>query len=626
MMGLWFSSVKLLKSNAALMFLDAALLSASVYLSLVTVNEDINAGRLLIFGLFVFLTICILAIGRVYNAIIGHTGRHTMVLIFILLFMSTVVLTLIVYSLLPFKNELIFIFAYFFISYILIAGSRVLLRFFLDSYRVKAKNIVEIVIYGAGIAGIQILSALKLENKYQPVCFIDDDVKLIGKVIGGLSIYGPDKLENLVKDNESIEVWVAIPSMSEIERNELLYRLGTYSNKIKLLPSLTDLSSNHVGLSDLKNIEIDDLLGRNVVPPIPELLEYCITDKSVLITGGGGSIGSELSVQALNLGPKKIILIDSSEFNLYSIEQKLLEKYDDVYIEETVVFLLCNVLDYGRVSKIINLYSVDTVYHAAAYKHVPLVESNPFEASKNNIIGTYNVAKSSIENNVSNFVLISTDKAVRPTNIMGASKRTAEIMVQLLASLIKNKSTKLCMVRFGNVLGSSGSVVPKFRKQIEAGGPVTVTHPDVIRYFMTIPEAAQLVMQAGSLADGGDIFILDMGEQVSIYGLAKRMIELSGNVVNESGGVHGGIDIEFTGLRPGEKLFEELLISKNDISTRHPKIRKAQDLVNEDLDINYLLKQLDSIISESDIDGLVDFFDRIVDGYVSSDKLKTLKL
>lgn len=625
-MGLWFSSVKLLKSNAALMFLDAALLSASVYLSLVTVNEDINAGRLLIFGLFVFLTICILAIGRVYNAIIGHTGRHTMVLIFILLFMSTVVLTLIVYSLLPFKNELIFIFAYFFISYILIAGSRVLLRFFLDSYRVKAKNIVEIVIYGAGIAGIQILSALKLENKYQPVCFIDDDVKLIGKVIGGLSIYGPDKLENLVKDNESIEVWVAIPSMSEIERNELLYRLGTYSNKIKLLPSLTDLSSNHVGLSDLKNIEIDDLLGRNVVPPIPELLEYCITDKSVLITGGGGSIGSELSVQALNLGPKKIILIDSSEFNLYSIEQKLLEKYDDVYIEETVVFLLCNVLDYGRVSKIINLYSVDTVYHAAAYKHVPLVESNPFEASKNNIIGTYNVAKSSIENNVSNFVLISTDKAVRPTNIMGASKRTAEIMVQLLASLIKNKSTKLCMVRFGNVLGSSGSVVPKFRKQIEAGGPVTVTHPDVIRYFMTIPEAAQLVMQAGSLADGGDIFILDMGEQVSIYGLAKRMIELSGNVVNESGGVHGGIDIEFTGLRPGEKLFEELLISKNDISTRHPKIRKAQDLVNEDLDINYLLKQLDSIISESDIDGLVDFFDRIVDGYVSSDKLKTLKL
>jgi len=433
-----------------------------------------------------------------------------------------------------------------------------------------------VMIYGAGEAGRQLAAAMANSHEMRVVGFLDDDERLYGQVLNGLRIYGPDDLEGLVLSLQISDVLLALPSISRHRRNEILSQMLHAKVSVRTLPSVSDLAQGRVTISDLRELDIDDLLGREPVTPDTLLLGKNTTDKVVLVTGAGGSIGSELCRQILKIGPAILLLVEQSEFALYQIHQELqakLANQPDSSIR--LVPLLASVRDEERMREIMSTWKPQTVYHAAAYKHVPLVEHNPAEGIKNNVLGTLTAARAAAEQGVADFVLISTDKAVRPTNIMGASKRLAEMVLQALAA--DSSGTRFSMVRFGNVLGSSGSVVPKFRQQIRDGGPVTVTHADITRYFMTIPEAAQLVIQAGAMAMGGDVFVLDMGQPVKIMDLATRMIELSGLTVRDEENPDGDIGIEVTGLRPGEKLYEELLIGDNPKSTSHPRIMKAHE-------------------------------------------------
>jgi FlaA1/EpsC-like NDP-sugar epimerase len=391
----------------------------------------------------------------------------------------------------------------------------------------------------------------------QVVAFLDDDDRLHGHVLNGLPIHSPMDLRGLVEMQGVRTVLLGIPSLSRRRRNEILSQVRNAHVAVRTLPSVTDLAQGKVSISDLRELDIDDLLGREPVMPNHLLLSKNNFNKVVLITGAGGSIGSELCRQILAIGPEKLLLVELSEFALYAIHQELEQRLSGK--KTVLVPLLASVQDKDRMHEIMSTWHPDTVYHAAAYKHVPLVEHNPAEGVKNNVMGTLRTAQAAAENGVADFVLISTDKAVRPTNIMGASKRLAEMVLQALAAT--QSGTKFSMVRFGNVLGSSGSVVPKFRQQIRDGGPITLTHPEITRYFMTIPEASQLVIQAGAMAKGGEVFVLDMGESVKIMDLARRMIELSGLTVKDEQNPDGDIEIEITGLRPGEKLYEELLIN-----------------------------------------------------------------
>jgi FlaA1/EpsC-like NDP-sugar epimerase len=412
-----------------------------------------------------------------------------------------------------------------------------------------------------------------------------------------------------------------MPSIGRKRRNEILSDMRSAHVSVRTLPSVTDLAQGKVSISDLRELDIDDLLGRESVVPNHILLSKNIVNKVVLVTGAGGSIGSELCRQILSVGPESLLLIEQTEFALYAIHQELEEKLADSRTK--LVPLLASVQDDQRMHEIMSTWKPDTVYHAAAYKHVPLVEHNPAEGIKNNVLGTLKAAKAAAENGVADFVLVSTDKAVRPTNIMGASKRLAEMVLQALAAnqSLSKGSTKFTMVRFGNVLGSSGSVVPKFRQQIRDGGPITLTHPEITRYFMTVPEAAQLVIQAGAMAKGGDVFVLDMGESVKIIDLARRMIELSGLTLKDDQNPDGDIGIEVTGLRPGEKLYEELLIGDNPKPTSHPRIMKA----NEDFiawsDLEAKLGSLEVALNVNDVSLIRAMMQQLVAGYTPSDAI-----
>jgi FlaA1/EpsC-like NDP-sugar epimerase len=430
-----------------------------------------------------------------------------------------------------------------------------------------------VLIYGAGSAGRQLAAALANSEEMQVVAFIDDDPTLQGSVLNGKQIYGPDDLSQRIDDLEVADLLLAIPSASRQRRNEIIDSLASNQVSVRTLPGVADLAHGKVTVNDLRELDIDDLLGRDAVAPNQLLLAKNIADKTVLVTGAGGSIGSELCRQILALRPTALVLVEQGEYNLYAIEQDLLARRAGVAM--LIAPLLASVQDEKRIDQILCEWKPDTIYHAAAYKHVPLVEHNPAEGVRNNVLGTFNVAQLAEKHGVSDFVLISTDKAVRPTNVMGATKRLAEMVLQAMAA--ESGNTRFSMVRFGNVLGSSGSVVPLFRKQIKEGGPVTVTHDQVTRYFMTIPEAAQLVIQAGAMAKGGEVFVLDMGSPVRIVDLAARMIELSGLTVRDEANPEGDIEIRVTGLRPGEKLFEELLIGDNPEDTAHPLIMKAHD-------------------------------------------------
>lgn len=460
--------------------------------------------------------------------------------------------------------------------------------------RQRVEKRQRIAIYGAGKAGVQLAMALSSSPEYQVLAFFDDDEDLHGAELFGLRIHSPLKAEQVIARFELQGLILAVPSASRTRRREIIQEFEKFGLALKTLPGMAELVGGKVRVEDLREVGIEDLLGRDAVPPNEDLLGKCIEGKVVMITGAGGSIGSELCRQILLRRPLKLVLFEVSEFALYKIEQELLQ----FGIGSKIVSVLGDVKDREHVKKIMKEHAVQTVYHAAAYKHVPLVEWNVAAGVQNNVFGTLNTAIAAMESQVENFVLISTDKAVRPTNVMGASKRLAELVLQAFAlDGNKMKGTRFCMVRFGNVLGSSGSVVPLFREQIRRGGPVTVTHPEVTRFFMTIPEAAQLVLQAGSMdlndGRGGDVFVLDMGTPIKIVDLAEKMISLSGLTIKGANNVDGDIEIAFTGLRPGEKLYEELLIGDNVLSTNHPRIMRAEESYIPWLELSEGLKQLD---------------------------------
>ncbi len=483
--------------------------------------------------------------------------------------------------------------------------------------RLKESKLPKAIIYGAGQAGRQLSIALEDNDTFKVVGFIDDDPSKSGRVLRGKPIFLAEKLEFLVNIKNIKYLFLALPKMQPAKRTQIIEKVSKYNLLIRTLPILSDLAKVNIVKSDLVELEIDDLLGREKVEPDKALMQKNIKSKVVLVTGAGGSIGSELCRQIINIRPKKILLLDANEFSLYSILNELETLQNDLDLE--IVPILASIQNREKISILLNTWKPDTIYHAAAYKHVPIVEQNLAEGLKNNVFGTFVIAEESIKSKVSNFVFISTDKAVRPTSVMGASKRLGEMILQALYDKKSSKEiTKFSMVRFGNVLDSSGSVIPKFRKQIKDRMPITLTHPDVSRYFMTIQEAAELVIQASAMSDGGDVFVLDMGDSVKIIDLAKKMVNLSGLKLKEENSKEGDISIEITGLRPGEKLYEELLIGNNASLTIHPKIFRAkEDFLNWEI-LNPYLINLEKAISDNDSRKIIKILEKIVSGYKPS--------
>jgi FlaA1/EpsC-like NDP-sugar epimerase len=496
-----------------------------------------------------------------------------------------------------------------------IGASRAVARIWLgDQYQAVLKQAgrAKVLIYGAGTSGRQLVGAVANSPEMQVVGFLDDDDRLSGHVLNGQPIYSPEDLDNLVATLNVNVVLLAMPNLSRRRRNTILARIRLARVAVRTLPSMADMVHGKVSFSDLRDLDIDDLLGRETVMPNHILLAKSTRNKVVIVTGAGGSIGSELCRQILVLSPSKLLMIDQSEFALYAIHQELLSSFPDK--ELSLIPLLGSVKDNDRMQEIMTTWHPDTLYHAAAYKHVPMVEHNVAEGVKNNVFGTLCTAKAALHHGVSDFVLVSTDKAVRPTNIMGASKRLSEIVLQSLADT--DTKTNFSIVRFGNVLDSSGSVVPKFRQQIRGGGPITLTHLDITRYFMTIAEASQLVIQAGAMAKGGDVFVLDMGQPVKIYDLAQKMIELSGLALRDDQNPDGDIEIEVIGLRPGEKLYEELLIGENPKLTSHSRVMKAHEEFLPWTQLEDDLRTLEMLLNVNDVGAIRTMMKTLVPGYM----------
>ncbi|PTT24968.1 nucleoside-diphosphate sugar epimerase/dehydratase [Pseudomonas sp. HMWF021] len=536
-----------------------------------------------------------------YRAVMRYFGNDALIAIIKAVTLSSLILGVVVYWYSNHQNVVprSIIFNYWWLSLIMIGGLRLAMRqYFLGDWFSAAQHVPftsrddglpRVAIYGAGAAGNQLVAALRMGRVMRPVAFIDDDSGIADRVISGLQVYKPKHIQQMIDNTGAQEILLAIPSSNRGRRREILGFLEGFPLHVRSVPGFMDLASGRVKVDDIQEVDIADLLGRDAVPAQPDLLEHCITGQSVLVTGAGGSIGSELCRQILILRPKTLLLFEHSEFNLYSIQSELEQRIARESLSIRLLPILGSVRNQAKLLDVMKSWHVDTVYHAAAYKHVPMVEHNIAEGVMNNVIGTLNTAQAALQAGVANFVLISTDKAVRPTNVMGSTKRLAELTLQALSrelapvlfgdsmNVSRVNKTRFTMVRFGNVLGSSGSVIPLFHKQIKSGGPLTVTHPKITRYFMTIPEAAQLVIQAGSMGLGGDVFVLDMGEPVKIVELAEKMIHLSGLSVRSEKNLHGDISIEFTGLRPGEKLYEELLIGDNVSATQHPMIMCANE-------------------------------------------------
>jgi len=489
-----------------------------------------------------------------------------------------------------------------------IGGLRVVARALLGG-RVN-DNKKRVLVYGAGDAGVQLVSALEYASEYRPVGLIDDSKELQGHQIRGLTIYSISDIYSVIDKLKVDEVLIAMPSASHTKRLDIINTLEPYPILVRMLPGVAELAQGKISIGDLREVSIKDLLGRDVVDANKELLGKNITNKTVVVTGAGGSIGSELCRQIVFLKPKALILYEMSELALYTIEKEI----SNIGIHSLDIYpVLGSVNNKARLSNVFKRFDVDTIYHAAAYKHVPMVEFNNTEGVDNNIFGTLNCAQAAIESGVETFVLISTDKAVRPTNTMGATKRSAELILQALSA--KQSGTKFTMVRFGNVLGSSGSVIPLFRQQIKDGGPVTVTDENMVRYFMMIPEAVELVIQAGAMGTGGDVFVLDMGKPVRIDDLAKKMIRLSGLEVKDESNPDGDIEIKYTGLRPGEKLYEELLIGDNVSDTDNPLIMRAQEDMLAWDDLEPILNDLQIAITGCDQKKLRELLIQIVPGF-----------
>jgi FlaA1/EpsC-like NDP-sugar epimerase len=567
------------------------------------IDDMINPIRM---HLWLFLSAPLIAIPLfvrfgMYRAVMRYFGNDALIAIIKAVSLSSLILALVVYW---YSNHQTvvprsIIFNYWWLSLVTIGGLRLAMRqYFLGDWFTAAQHVPftsrdnglpKVAIYGAGAAGNQLVAALRMGRLMRPVAFIDDDASISDRVISGLQVYKPKNIQRMIDVTGAEEILLAIPSSNRGRRREILGFLEGFPLHVRSVPGFMDLASGRVKVDDIQEVDIADLLGRDAVPAQGDLLERCIVGQSVLVTGAGGSIGSELCRQILSLRPTTLLLFEHSEFNLYSILSELEQRVVRESLSVNILPILGSVRNQPKLLDVMKTWSVDTVYHAAAYKHVPMVEHNIAEGVLNNVIGTLSTAQAALQVGVANFVLISTDKAVRPTNVMGSTKRLAELTLQALsrelapvlfgdrANVSHVNKTRFTMVRFGNVLGSSGSVIPLFHKQIKSGGPLTVTHPKITRYFMTIPEAAQLVIQAGSMGQGGDVFVLDMGEPVKIVELAEKMIHLSGLSVRSDKNPHGDIAIEFTGLRPGEKLYEELLIGDNVVATQHPMIMSANE-------------------------------------------------
>lgn len=574
-----------------------------------------------------------------YRAVMRYFGNDALIAIIKAVSLSSLVLGVVVYWYSNHQNVVprSIIFNYWWLSLIMIGGLRLAMRqYFLGDWFSAAQHVPftnredglpKVAIYGAGAAGNQLVAALRMGRVMRPVAFIDDDSGIAGRVISGLQVYKPKHIQQMIDNTGAQEILLAIPSSNRGRRREILGFLEGFPLHVRSVPGFMDLASGRVKVDDIQEVDIADLLGRDTVPAQGDLLEHCIKGQSVLVTGAGGSIGSELCRQILTLRPTTLLLFEHSEFNLYNILSELEQRVARESLSTRLLPILGSVRNQDKLLDVMKSWHVDTVYHAAAYKHVPMVEHNIAEGVLNNVIGTLNTAQAALQAGVANFVLISTDKAVRPTNVMGSTKRLAELTLQALSrelapvlfgettNVSRVNKTRFTMVRFGNVLGSSGSVIPLFHKQIKSGGPLTVTHPKITRYFMTIPEAAQLVIQAGSMGQGGDVFVLDMGEPVRIVELAEKMIHLSGLSVRSEKNLHGDISIEFTGLRPGEKLYEELLIGDNVAATQHPMIMSAnEDYLSWDV-LKIKLTELLSAVDQDDYARVRQLLRDTVSGY-----------
>ena len=582
------------KKRIISLVIDTILIITSFFFAYWTRLGEITAfdNHQIWFALIGTLIVTLIAFVKLglYRAVLRYISFKALAMIAIGALISSISLVLFSFfidSFIPRTVPLI----YFSYVFLLCGGVRMLVRYYIGLLLDKDND--SVLIYGAGSNGRQLAVMLKHSYRYRIRGFIDDNVKLHGTYLLGNKIFSPNDISRLVQKYNVKLILLAIPSASRSKRKAIIDSLIPLKIKVQTIPDMEDILQGNAKIDELREVNIEDLLGREPVLPNKDLLQKNILHKAVMVTGAGGSIGSELCRQIILNEPDILILFEVSEFSLYSIHQELLEIAKKNNVVNTKIYpVLGNVQDIERLDRVLSHFSIDTIYHAAAYKHVPLVEYNMIEGVQNNVFGSYNVARCAAEHGVKSFVLISTDKAVRPTNVMGASKRMAELCLQALSEQLKDYQTCFSMVRFGNVLGSSGSVIPLFRKQILKGGPITITHPDIIRYFMTIPEAAQLVIQAGAMAKGGDVFILDMGEPVKIVDLAKNLVQLSGLSVKDENNPKGDVEITYTGLRPGEKLYEELLIGGDNVrKTSHPRIMTAEEV--------YLpFEQLSEVLSE----------------------------
>lgn len=594
------------KKRAFQLIADVILVWVALWMSFIVrlgIDEMINPFKEHVWLFLVAPVVAIPVFIRcgMYRAVMRYFGNDALIVIIKAVTLSALVLGFIVYWYSNHEHVVprSIMFNYWWLSMVMIGGLRLAMRqYFLGDWFAAAQHvpfanradgIPKVAIYGAGAAGNQLVAALRMGKLMRPVAFIDDDHSLSKSVIAGLQVYKPKHIKRMIDVTGAQEILLAIPSSTRARRREILTYLEGFPLHVRSVPGFMDLASGRVKVDDIQEVDVADLLGRDSVPAKENLLEHCIKGRVVLVTGAGGSIGSELCRQILTLGPTTLILFEHSEFNLYEITSELDRRLIRESLPVKLLPILGSIRNHEKLLDVMRMWRVETVYHAAAYKHVPMVEHNISEGILNNVIGTLNTAQAALQSGVSNFVLVSTDKAVRPTNVMGSTKRLAEMILQALShereplllgvkdGISRSNKTRFTMVRFGNVLGSSGSVIPLFHKQIKAGGPLTVTHPKITRYFMTIPEAAQLVIQAGSMGLGGDVFVLDMGEPVKIIELAKKMIHLSGMSARSESNPHGDISIEFTGLRPGEKLYEELLIGDDVVQTEHPMIMSANE-------------------------------------------------
>ncbi len=588
--------------------LIAYLLSFEAIVPLKWSQWMILGGVVLCATLFAFIRL------GLYRAVVRYVGFKVLSLVFFTVVFSGALLVigaLLMGITLPVSAVV----NYILIALLLTGGSRLIVR---EGYqRAMSRKKDRVLIYGAGSAGRQLAQALNNGSEFHPVVFADDDKGLQDTSLLGLSVIHPENIEKSVKENDIQRILLALPSTPRSRRREILEALEPLPVKVQTVPGMADMVNNEMSIDQLQDIRVEDLLGRDPVTPDARLMEKHITGLTVLVTGAGGSIGSELCRQILLQRPKILLLYELSEFALYSIERELIDICEQQGIGAEVIPVIGTVQRRNRIETVLKSFNVDTVYHAAAYKHVPLVEYNMVEGVRNNVFGTWHTAEAAIAAGVKQFVLISTDKAVRPTNVMGTTKRLSELVLQALA--LRQSETRFCMVRFGNVLGSSGSVVPLFKEQIERGGPVTVTHPDITRFFMTIPEAAQLVIQAGTMGHTGSVFVLDMGESVKIVDLARKMIRLSGLEEKTEQNPHGDIAIEFTGLRPGEKLYEELLIGDNVEASDHARILRANEQSLAWGDMQQLLEKLDDTCQRFAIDELRDVLLNAPTGYKPTD-------